>query len=117
MYAALSLPQPLMAGHRPHPKNERKKWRTRWYFFLSFGFTVYNSLFNSQCYMKSAAHTGKSCLPILPAEQKEPVFICLQERKIFQKTCLAWYIAHRNIEPMWKSKSYILAHSCQPMSS
>ena len=83
MYAALSLPRPLMAGHRPHPKNERKKWRTCWYFFLSFGFTVYNSLFNSQCYMKSTAHTAKklSSYPTCRTE-RTGVHLLVRERNI-----------------------------------
>ena len=76
-------PTATVAGHRPHPKNERKKWRTCWYFFLSFGFTVYNSLFNSQCYMKSTAHTAKklSSYPTCRTE-RTGVHLLVRERNI-----------------------------------
>ena len=81
-------PTATMASHRPHPKNERKKWRTRWYFFLSFGFTVYNSLFNSQCYIKSTAHTAKK-LSSYPTCRTERTGVYVLVREIFQETCLA----------------------------
>jgi hypothetical protein len=54
-YAGPPLPQGHKPTHGPPPassrKIERRNWGTRWCFFLSFAFTVYNSLFNSQCYI------------------------------------------------------------------